>query len=226
MLTDPVVIKRILVSDFSKFRNRQPQPVGGRHKITSQNLVAARNEEWKRIRSILTPMFTSLKLKKMEDLMQQCITSMVTSFEKKSLTGEAFEARNPMGSFTMDVIAKCAFATDTNAHEEENNTFLSNAKSIVSFNVFRIILLFLLPRFITQFLFNLKVKPIYVREVDFFLDLSSHLIEERRNPKNGRVHSDMLQLMVNAEHSVDSLQKAYREDFKAPDHAHHLNNGR
>ncbi|KAH9395428.1 Thromboxane-A synthase [Tyrophagus putrescentiae] len=220
-----VIIKRILVSDFAKFRNRMMQPSGVRHRITSQNLVAARNEEWKRIRSILTPMFTSLKLKKMEDLMQHCINSMMASFEKKARSGEAFEAREPMGSYTMDVIAKCAFATDTNAHEQKNNAFLSNAKNILSFNVFRIMIIFLLPRFLTQFLFNLKVKPIYVREVDFFLNLSLHLIDERRNPLKGREHSDMLQLMVNAEFSENSLKRAYQEDFKAADHAHHLYNG-
>ena len=31
--------------------------------------------------------------------------------------------------------------------------------------------------------------------------------------------------MVNAEFSENSLKRAYQEDFKAADHAHHLNNG-
>ncbi|KAH9417630.1 Cytochrome P450 3A4 [Dermatophagoides pteronyssinus] len=121
-IADPVIIKRILVQDFPMFRNRIKQTV--RHKIFAQNLVNARDEAWKRIRSILSPMFTSSKMKKMESMIDQCADSMIHVLDNFAKKQESFLVHNVMGNFTMDVIAKCAFATDTNAHNDKENIFI------------------------------------------------------------------------------------------------------
>lgn len=225
IIAEPEIIKRILVKDFHLFRNRPSRSSG--HRIFSQNLVQARNEEWKRIRSILTPMFTSSKLKKMENLMQFCINSLLNSFDTMASKQKSFEARDPMGNFTMDVISKCAFATETNAHQaDSDNVFLKNAKSFFKFRMFRQILLIIVPGFIQQWLIDWKIEPFYIPEFDFFEKISRQLITERRDNNGKKQFSDMLQLMVNAEHNADDLKKTFQEDLVNQADGHHVNAGK
>ena len=61
---DPELIKLILVKDFNVFHNRKS---GSKikHEIISKNLFDAEDQFWKRIRTLVTPTFTSGKMKKM-----------------------------------------------------------------------------------------------------------------------------------------------------------------
>lgn len=224
VVAEPEIIKRVLVKDFHLFRNRPVRSSG--HRIFSQNLVQAKNEEWKRIRSILTPMFTSLKLKKMENLMKFCIDSLLKSFDTMAAKGKSFEARDPMGNFTMDVISKCAFATETNAHQaDSDNAFLKNAKSFFTFRMFRQILLVTVPGFIQQWFIDWKIQPFFIPEFDFFEKITRQLIKERKDNKGNQKFVDMLQLMVNAEHNDENLKKTFQEDLVNQIDGHHVNAG-
>ncbi|OTF73872.1 hypothetical protein BLA29_002944, partial [Euroglyphus maynei] len=216
-IADPVVIKRILVQDFPMFRNRIKQTA--RHKIFAQNLVNARDESWKRIRSILSPMFTSSKMKKMESMIDQCADSLIQLLDKSANKRESFLAHDVMGNFTMDVIAKCAFATDTNAHKDKENVFVRNAKSFFNFNLFRMLLLIFTPSVLTKFFARSKIPPYHSKTTDFFMNMSSHIIQQRRQNKSAS-HEDMLELMIKAEHGKD---KYFEKDDKFD--SHHVNQG-
>ena len=85
VILDPDVLKQILVKDFSSFRNRSdagkpPPPL-------ENNLFAARNEQWKRIRSILTPSYTSGKMKQMIPLMEDVVNVLMEKLENVADTG-------------------------------------------------------------------------------------------------------------------------------------------
>ncbi|CAG2181348.1 unnamed protein product, partial [Oppiella nova] len=62
-VADPELIKQILVKDFSKFRNRGD--TAGRHPVISKNMFNSRDDDWRRVRAIASPTFTSGKLRKM-----------------------------------------------------------------------------------------------------------------------------------------------------------------
>src|SRR5690606_34922847 len=51
------------------------------------------------------------------------------------------------------------------------------------------------------------------------------LIKERRENNNGQNYSDMLQLMVNAEHNADVLAKTFKEDLSNQVDGHHVHAG-
>lgn len=85
VIADPEVAKQILVKDFSSFRNRSdsvdpPAPL-------QCGLMAARNEQWKRIRSILTPCYTSGKMKQMIPLMEDAGKVLMEKLEEVADTG-------------------------------------------------------------------------------------------------------------------------------------------
>lgn len=225
VIADPEIIKRILVKDFHLFRNRPDFPPS--HRIFAQHLVAAKDNEWKRIRSMLSPLFTTLKLKKMEDLMQACVTSLLAAFDGMAKEGKHFEARNPMSNFTMDVISRCAFATETNAHaeREEDNVLLRHARNSLSFDLYRVVLILAVPRRLQQWFIDHRVWPFYRQEMGYFEGLTRHLIQDRKKPEARKVHHDLLQLMVNAEHNPDQLHQTFTKDLSSMSDNHFVNAG-
>lgn len=187
-------------------------------------------------------MFTSSKLRKMESQMKACTQSVLDTFERYVAAASSANdevtlvAHDAMGNFTMDVIAKCAFATDTNAHQDANNVFVRNAREMMTFNLARFLLIPFLPVWLYRKLRELKAPLFYMPSADFFLKLCKHLISERQSARmqDSQQHNDMLQLMVNAEYEQQQqkdsgtatgsgLEELYaKEDLIE---AHHVNVG-
>ncbi|UXI22228.1 Beta-glucuronidase [Sarcoptes scabiei] len=182
MISDPNLIKRVLVQDFNIFRNRSNS--SNQESTFQKNLVALRDQDWKRIRSILSPMFTTSKLKKMESVMYNSIDSLVEAIEKKVEQKQPIIIRSITGNFTMDVIAKCAFATDTNAHSDKENPFIRNAMKFFDFSIIQTIVRLVTPKILYKILYKIHT-PLYYSEANtFFKNLGFHLIEQRKKSKD------------------------------------------
>ena len=188
-------------------------------------------------------MFTSSKLRKMESQMRSCTQSVLDTFERYTKAAGAGEevtlvAHDTMGHFTMDIIAKCAFATDTNAHVEADNVFVRNAREMMTFNLARFLVIPFMPVWLYRKLRDMKTPFFYMPSADFFLKLCKHLISERQSARKQGTHqhNDMLQLMVNAEYeqqqqpSANGTAAAAKEEeeiYAKEDllEAHHVNVG-
>lgn len=86
VIAEPEVLKTILVKDFSNFRNHHipgKQPARFRRSI-----FAARDDYWKRIRSVLTPSFSAGKMKLMVPLIQKSCDVLLEKLESIANTGE------------------------------------------------------------------------------------------------------------------------------------------
>lgn len=86
LVRDPEVIKNILVRDFNYFADRFAA-ASPDDKLGSSNLFIVKNPAWKILRSKLTPIFTSGKLKKMFQLMLEVGKDLDTHLESLNLTG-------------------------------------------------------------------------------------------------------------------------------------------
>lgn len=223
-VTDPVVIKRILVQDFHIFRNRTRSRV--QSKYLQRNLINIADEDWKRVRSLLTPTFTSNKLRHMEPLMLGCVDDLVEAFEKVATSPQPVVWLNEkMGNFTMDVIARCAFATATNANktadDSKPNVFIENARRFLTFSFWKFLLLLLIPQRLFDLLWSLKVPGVYNRATVFFANASKHIIRQRQRDRQakGKQHfEDMLELMLNVEHNGDSFHRVNQADWIEQQH--------
>lgn len=99
-ITDPELIKQVLVKDFHLFMDRRI--LNSSHRIWNQNLFNIESTEWKRIRSITSPTFSTGKLKAMVPLMNHCVQKLVSYVDsvldggpsdltiKKVITGTLF----------------------------------------------------------------------------------------------------------------------------------------
>lgn len=63
LIRDPVLVKRITIRDFNYFVDRYDEVNASTDPLIGHQLTNLRTENWRRIRALLTPMFTSQKFK-------------------------------------------------------------------------------------------------------------------------------------------------------------------
>ena len=76
---DPEMLKHILVKDFHKFQNR-PDVMRGNPPM-DKGLFDARDEAWRKVRSVLTPTFSALKLKELVPLIDDAVGTLLGKLE-------------------------------------------------------------------------------------------------------------------------------------------------
>lgn len=79
-------------------------------------------------------------MKKMHELVVQCVNSLDAKLQSVAQSGEEVDVKKTMGDYTMDVIARCAFATRIDTHNQPNNVFVLNAVKVFSVQIWRTIL--------------------------------------------------------------------------------------
>ena len=215
-ISEPELIKTIIVKDFHLFPDRRPQQ--SLHPIMSKNLVDATGEDWKRIRSITSPTFTSGKMKKMYPLIRECLNDFMTHLEPYAKDRKEINAKDMYGKYTMDVIASCAFATKTNIFKVADSPFVLNARKAFNFSIWRLIMVMTLPKSLIKLLKLDSGNAAEARE--FFLDTVRQIIKNRRN-KTDKKFNDFVQLMIDAEKGSDDNMR----DENDVSESHHINEG-
>ena len=173
---DPELIKDILVKDFHNFTDRRKGT--NIHPILRQHLVLAEGEQWKRVRGIVSPSFSSGKMKRMYPLIKECLNEFLDALDVIAREGKDLDVKLAYGNYTMDVIATCAFGTKINAHKDPNNLFMKNAIALSNPKLYRVIPQVILP---TRLLKIFKMySTIDEKANQFFFDLTRQMIKERR----------------------------------------------
>ena len=85
VVSDVEMLQQILVTDFEKFRNR-PEFISGNAPL-NKGLFGARDNDWKRARSILTPTFSASKLKEIVPIIEEAIEILLPKFEQFAKEG-------------------------------------------------------------------------------------------------------------------------------------------
>lgn len=84
IVSDPQVAKQIMVKDFDHFVNRDKVDPNKVDKLLGKSVLMLRDQKWKDMRSTLSPVYTSSKLKNMYKLLQECTYEFVSIHEKKA----------------------------------------------------------------------------------------------------------------------------------------------
>ncbi|CAG2172142.1 unnamed protein product [Oppiella nova] len=218
IVSDLELIKQILVKDFNAFRNRQPRARS--KKQIMKSMFRARDDDWKRVRAIASPTFSSGKMRKMYALINRCCEDFIDSFDKDVSNGmNEVELTRLMGAYTMDVIASCAFATKTNTYADPNNPFIASAFNIRNIAVWKGMLDTFIPRFLINNYIYRRVVDVGASGMDFFNDVTRSLIKKRK--ENHEKHNDFLQLLLDAERPEGDIREA-----SDANEAHHVNEGK
>ncbi|XP_029175225.1 cytochrome P450 6A1-like [Nylanderia fulva] len=122
IVKDPELVKDILIKDFSKFADRG-LTVSEKTDPLSQHLFALEPKRWRPLRTRLSPVFTSGKLKEMFSLMSECADHLEQYIDKIVKKNEPIECRELTAKYTTDVIGNCVFGIEMNALSDEDSEF-------------------------------------------------------------------------------------------------------
>ncbi|XP_053131997.1 cytochrome P450 3A29-like isoform X2 [Hemicordylus capensis] len=194
---DPTIIKAILVKEcYSTFTNRRVFPLSG---VLETAISLAQDEQWKRIRTILSPTFTSGKLKEMFPIIKHYGDILVENVQKSVEKNEPVAVKDVFGAYSMDVVTSTAFGVNIDSMNNPKDPFVKEIKKLTKFRAFDpvITLIFVCP-FLIPLLELMKV-TIFPRDAVNFFTRSIKKIKERRQKEGQGGRVDFLQLMIDSQ---------------------------
>ncbi|CAG2120727.1 unnamed protein product, partial [Medioppia subpectinata] len=196
----PDIISQVLSKEFTSFTNRRKLTTGDA--IADNMLQITTDDKWKRLRAIVSPTFSTGKLRKMRPLIDDCLQTLVTNIGKMSTNSDhSVDMKTVYGAYTMEVIIQVAFATKVDALIDDKNPIILNAKKLMSqdfkiWQLIHVLIIFMFPKVAKFFGMTFMPKDI----TGFFTDLINKIIAERRTGKalDGGKRYDFLQLLLDA----------------------------
>lgn len=206
VVCDPEVIRQILVKDFDIFTDHMMPPYP--NKYQSNFLVWLKGDHWKMVRGLMTPSFTSGKIKRMFRFLQGCADDLVEHFnEQLSLGGQRKQAivklADIYGMFTADGITTCGYGLklkresgDTNIQTAATrNDFVKCMMNILHTNLWRLLYPAFLPKFLLKLIdFSLAPNDKY----EPMIQRVNGIVERRRQSNLEGRYDDLLQMLVDA----------------------------
>ncbi|XP_025236308.1 cytochrome P450 3A5 isoform X4 [Theropithecus gelada] len=201
-ITDPDMIKTVLVKEcYSVFTNRRPfGPVG----LMKSAISIAEDEEWKRIRSLLSPTFTSGKLKEMFPIIAQYGDVLVRNLRREAEKGKPVTLKDIFGAYSMDVITSTSFGVNIDSLNNPKDPFVESVKKFLKFD-------FLDPLFLLTILFPFLIPAfealnvsLFPKDAINFLNKSVNSMKKSRLNDKQKHRVDFLQLMIDSQNSKET----------------------
>ncbi|CAG2169684.1 unnamed protein product [Oppiella nova] len=224
-IADPELIKLILVKDFHVFvdRNIVWAP---KNSIRTRNLNQLCGDDWKRVRSIVTPIFSSGKMRRMYPQIRQCLASFLHYLDVLAENRQELDMLETFSKFLLDVNATTIFATKldlyksaTDGNTTSEHPFVFHARDKLVFKAWKEMASLVLPKF---FLKLIRLSDTKANK--FFEGYIRHMLKDRRdNP--GKKHQDFVQLLMDAEVTDRKPGDASvtTQDDKDKSELHHVN---
>ncbi|XP_029949494.1 cytochrome P450 3A40-like [Salarias fasciatus] len=199
-ITDPAMIKTVLVKEcYSFFINRRNFRLNG---PLYDAVSIAEDDQWRRIRSILSPSFTSGKLKEMFGIMQNHSTVLINNMKKVSDKDQPLDLKEFFGPYSMDVVTSSAFSIEIDSLNNPSDPFVTNIKKMLKFD-------FLNPLFLAVAFFPF-LGPVFEKmefsffpsSVTDFFYASLKKIKSNRETSKQKSRVDILQLMIDSQKNL------------------------
>ncbi|GBP57007.1 Cytochrome P450 6a2 [Eumeta japonica] len=198
LLIDLDLVKNVLVKEFSRFSDRISVATDTRREPLLRNLANMSGNEWKMMRHIITPTFSTAKMKAMFPLVADCASLLQETLRNETSEGSDIDVPKLMCRYTTDVIGSCAFGVNPGSLENPESPFLK-----MSQKMFKTDHATLLKRYCRTFfprLFKALNLRSYSSDVEaFFTSIIKQVLEERRT--TGCERNDFLQLMLKVQMS-------------------------
>ncbi|GAB6022643.1 hypothetical protein CHUAL_006737 [Chamberlinius hualienensis] len=194
MIHDLEMVKAILIKDFNHFVDRRKLPLGGKSRIVRQFLSLLTGDEWKSARAVLSPTFTSSRLRQMTKIIEESAHKMVNCvFDDIDQNDGIINIKDRVGVFTMDVIASCCFGTKLNI-KDPNDPFMQHGKLFLNDDFTYVALpLVFTPKLLELF----EISLISTKCLSYFENVAKKVINQRLSQKERR--NDYLQLLLDAQ---------------------------
>ena len=161
-----------------------------------------KDDEWRNVRSTISPTFSSGKLRRMKSQLNRCASLLVENLKQKASSGEPVYVKDYTGAFALDVIASTAFGLDINSQKDPKDLFAVHAKKAFNFsskNPLTLVAIF--TPFLLPLVRRLGVKFFPQDTEKFFINIVDQAMAGRTDADKEK-RADFLQLMINAQHEA------------------------
>ncbi|KAF8773088.1 Cytochrome P450 3A11 like protein [Argiope bruennichi] len=202
IVTDPDLLRDILVKDFHVFPYRRVSNIGD--PVADSIVMNRTGDDWKRVRTIITPAFTSKRMRQIGSIINDCSKSVLEVCEQHWEKKEPVDCKGLFGAFTMDVISNSAFGTKVDSHKDPQNEFVRRVRdSFLKISVTIVTIFFLIPSWVFKIV-PPSINPMKMDKDDFFRDVVRSVVAKRK--EKGTRYNDFLQIMM------DAADEAKREE--------------
>ncbi|XP_037077825.1 cytochrome P450 9e2-like [Pollicipes pollicipes] len=183
------LIQRITIKDFEYFTDRRELLLTEEF---DEMLQVLNGKTWKDTRSVMSPTFSSSKLKIMHELCLENASNLNKYVQDEMKKSGELEIKDCFGRFTMDNIASCAFGVNCNSFKDPNCEFAKNAEELFKaprgYSGFRLLLILLFG------LGSVRLLPDPFARINAFF---KHVVKSAvRQREAGNSRKDFLQLLL------------------------------
>ncbi|XP_068144876.1 probable cytochrome P450 6w1 [Drosophila tropicalis] len=203
LLRDLELIKTVMIKKFNYFSDRALQTDPHNDILGYNNLFFIRNPDWRELRTKLSPVFTSGKMKQMYPLMVEVAKDLETNLSSRP-NGSDLSIKDLCARFTTDLIATIAFGVKANSLTTVNSEFYAANQAIFELSLgraFDFAVILVLPALATL----ARTKVFSKKTTKFISESINYVLTERE--KSGVKRNDL----------IDTLLAMKREAAAHPD---------
>ncbi|XP_011152942.1 cytochrome P450 9e2 [Harpegnathos saltator] len=192
IIRDPELITSVAIKNFNNFCDHNSFVNKELDPMASRNIFSLRGDRWREMRKIISPAFSSTKMKMMFQLMCECADNFSNHMVNNKVN-TTVNVKEEMSKYTNDVVATCAFGINVDSFKYPNNEFYVMGRNCVNFETslsFKFFLNIHFPNFAKFF----RVQ-VFSKEVEnFFKEIVSKTVSVRE--EKGITRPDVIQLLM------------------------------
>ena len=177
-------------------------------KFFKDNFMVKKGQEWRNGRNLVTPVFTTRRIKDIFPAIQKASKPLFENIENLIKEGkqDEIDAKDLLKGYALDVIAKFVFAIELNSAKDQNHPLVVAVRKLLTFNSnWKFLLFTILP---TKVLEILDIQLLNVESLEYVGNLCEFLVKQRRENKDTK-YNDFLDLLIE---SIDEKKLNVSQD--------------
>jgi cytochrome P450 family 3 subfamily A len=194
-VADVKLIRQVMVKSFASFPKKLTVP--WLPPYVRYSLFAISGPQWRRIRSIVTPIFTSGRLRQIGVGLKDPVQRNLNTVERRLGQGQTakMDVKQLCNFVNIDIIANVVFSMHLQSETSRDQPFFQRVLDMNRFSLRQVLTMLLVPRSLYSVF---HITAFKTDSMNYFAKMTENLMNERR--QNPQVkYNDFLQLLMDAE---------------------------